>query len=113
MSNFNTLVAIIAALQGDKVKDAMRKPGWNKLGNFESRVYRDLKVFVSGTNDFALTRSAVEAIVESKPKEANSHAPSIASGSGAEGQGKGKAVAESRPTVPTACIPFIGKLLTF
>ncbi|KAJ2924983.1 hypothetical protein H1R20_g12110, partial [Candolleomyces eurysporus] len=108
LSNFNTLVAIIAALQGDRVAYAMRKPGWNKIGSFESRVYRDLKVFVSGSNDFALIRSAVEAIVESKPKDTGSHAPSIASGSGAEGQGKGKVAAESRPTVPTACIPFIG-----
>lgn len=107
LSNFNTLVAIIAALQGDKVAQVMRKSGWNKVGSFETRVYRDLKVFVTGGSDFALIRSAVEAIVDAKPTDNGSHTNSIA-GSSTDGHSKGKAGADARITTPTACVPFVG-----
>lgn len=100
-------MAIIAALQGDKVAQVMRKSGWNKVGSFETRVYRDLKVFVTGGSDFALIRSAVEAIVDAKPTDNGSHTNSIA-GSSTDGHSKGKAGADARITTPTACVPFVG-----
>lgn len=104
-------MAIIAALKSDAVSHAMRKPGWNKVGSFETRVYRDLKLFVSGASDFALIRSAVEAIVENKNKSLDngSHTNSIV-GSSTDGQSKGKANAEPKINTPTACVPFIGML---
>ncbi|KAF5326424.1 hypothetical protein D9611_001047 [Ephemerocybe angulata] len=110
LSNFNTLVAILAALQGDKVAQAMRKSGWNKVGNFETRIYRDLKVFVSSANGFSVIRSAIESIVDAKPMENGSHSHSAAGSSG-DGMSKGKGGAEARPSVPTACVPFIGVYL--
>lgn len=102
-------MAIIAALQSDAVAQAMRRAGWNKVGTFETRVYRDLKVFVSGASDFALIRSAVEAIVENKSKAVdNGHASSIIGSS--DSQSKGKSNGEPKVNVPTACVPFIGML---
>ena len=83
----------------------MRKPGWKGVSGFETRVYRDLKIFVSGSSDFALIRSAVDAIVEAKPLDGNSTSHP---GSSADGQTKVKSGPEPKLQTPTACVPFIG-----
>ncbi|EAU87807.1 hypothetical protein CC1G_09426 [Coprinopsis cinerea okayama7 len=113
LSNFNSLVAIITGLQSDWVNKVMRKVSWSKVGTFETRVFRNLKTFVSSADGFAHIRRAVESIVDAKPMESSSHASSIISGStGTEGQQtRSRSGTDSKPPVPTACVPFIGVYL--
>ncbi|GLB44214.1 putative rasGEF domain containing protein [Lyophyllum shimeji] len=112
MCNFSTLVAVITGLKSDWVVKAMKRPGWNRVGIWENRMLKDLKVFASNAEDFKHIRNAVADIVDAKPLDASSHAASVVSGGGADPQsGKGKAAAE-RPAVPTACVPFIGVYLS-
>ncbi|KAF8900418.1 hypothetical protein CPB84DRAFT_1778876 [Gymnopilus junonius] len=95
LSNFNALTAIITALQNE----------W-------SRVFRDLKQFTSPNEDFKFIRQVVDSIVDAKPLEGrHSHTPSVVSGVDSQ-NGKGKANSESRPIMPSACIPFIGIYLS-
>lgn len=82
----------------------MRKSGWNRIGIFEARVLKDLKQFTSSVDNFKFIRQATDSITESKPLETSTS--SVVSG-----EGKGKHM--ERPPVPTACIPFIGKLASF
>jgi hypothetical protein len=87
----------------------MRKPGWSRLGDFENRVFRDLKQFTSKQGDFRIIRRVVESIVDSKPLDSNSRTPSVISGSAPDSHsGKSKPSSESRPVGPSTCIPFIG-----
>ena len=109
MSNFNTLIAIITALGSEWVMKAMRRPGWHRVGIWENRMLKDLKLFTSRRDDFKHIRQTVAAIVDAKPMDVASHTPSVVSGGGTDAQsGKGKAAAE-RPVLPLACIPFIGE----
>lgn len=110
MYNFGTLVAIIAALQSDWVTKAMQRPGWNRVGIWENRMFKDLKAFATNSEDFKHIRTTVAAIVDVKPLDANTHAASVVSG-GTDGQsGKGKITSEW-PAIPSACIPFIGQFI--
>ncbi|KAG5651310.1 hypothetical protein H0H81_009111 [Sphagnurus paluster] len=112
MCNFSTLVAIIAGLGSEWVTKAMKKPGWHRVGIWENRMFKDLKVFARNTDDFVYIRQTVASIVDVKPLDASSHAASVVSGGGTDTQsGKGKAGAE-RPVMPSACIPFIGVYLS-
>ncbi|KAF8970688.1 hypothetical protein BDZ97DRAFT_1694461 [Flammula alnicola] len=110
LSNFNTLTAIITALQNEWVTKAMRKQGWSRIGIFESRMYRDLKQFTSNVDDFKFMRQVIDSIVDSKPLENSNHAASVVSGDSQSG--KGKAGTDNRPAIPSACIPFIGIYLS-
>jgi len=106
------MIAIIVALQSDWVVKAMRRPGWHRIGTFETRMYRDLKQFTANTDEFKFIRQAVESIVDVKPLETNSHSASVVSGGGTDSQsGKSKAGSETRPVIPSACIPFIGRFI--
>jgi GDP/GTP exchange factor required for growth at low temperature len=105
MCNFASLVAIIAGLQSEWVTKAMRR-SWHRVGIFETRMFKDLRVFTSNTDDFMYIRQIVESIVDPKSTEVNSHATSIVSGD----TGKSKATSE-RQAAPIACIPFIGKFI--
>jgi hypothetical protein len=67
-------------------------------------VLKDLKLFTSSIDNFRFIRQATDAIAESKPLETSTS--SVVSG-----EGKGKHM--ERPPAPTACIPFIGKLVSF
>ena len=90
----------------------MRRPGWHRIGNFEARMYRDLKQFTANTDDFKFMRQVVDSIVDAKPLETNSHSASVVSGSGTDSlSGKSRAGSEHRPAT-TACIPFIGRDLS-
>ena len=109
MSNFQSLTAIITGLQSNWVDRAMRKSGWNRLGVFEHRIFRDLKQFTSQQDDFKIMRQVVESIVDSKPLDPSSRTPSIISAD--SHSGKSKPGSETRPG-SSACIPFIGILLS-
>ena len=99
MSNFNTLVAIITALGSEWVMKAMRRPGWHRVGIWENRMLKDLKLFASRKDDFKHIRQTVAAIVDVKPMD-------VASSGGTDAQcGKGKATAE-RPALPLAISRF-------
>ena len=109
-------MAIITALQDDQVAQAMRKPAWSRVGAFENRVFKDLKLFVGKADGFGYIRRAVQAIVDAKPVESSSHTPSLANGSnGAEGHvGRSRSNTEtSKNGTPTACVPFIGMFCLF
>lgn len=108
MSNYQSLTAIITGLQSDWVNNAMRKPGWGRLSDFENRIFRDLQQFTSKQDDFRIMRQVVESTVDAKPLDSNSRTPSIISGS-AKDSYSGKTKSGSDRTVgPSTCIPFIG-----
>jgi GDP/GTP exchange factor required for growth at low temperature len=107
MCNFTSLVAIIAGLQSEWVTKAMRR-SWGRVGIFETRMFKDLKVFTSNTDDFVYIRQIVESIIDPKNAEINSHATSVVSGDTQSGKSK---AASERPAAPIACIPFIGKFI--
>jgi GDP/GTP exchange factor required for growth at low temperature len=113
VSNFQSLTAIIAGLQSDWVTTAMRKPGWGRLSDFETRIFSDLKQLTSKQDDFRIMRQVVESTVDSKPLDSNSRTPSVISGSAKDSlSGKTKrGSGSSRPAGPSTCIPFIGILL--
>lgn len=106
MANFSTLVAIIAALQSEWVTKAMRKSAWNRVGLWENRMFKDLKIFTTNSEDFKYIRQVVESIVDAKPLDANTHAASVVSGGAADTQ-TGKAKTD-RQALSSVCIPFIG-----
>lgn len=110
MCNFASLVAIIAGLQSEWVTRAMRRPSWNRVGIFETRMFKDLKVFTANINDFIYIRQVVESIVDPKNVDASSHAASIVSNDIHSARSKSNS---ERPTAPTACVPFIGEFLSF
>ena len=84
------------------------RPGWHRVGIWENRMLRNLKLFASRKDDFKHIQQTVAAIVDVKPMDVASHAPSVVICGGTDAQsGKGKATAE-RPALPLACIPFIG-----
>lgn len=107
MSSFNTLTAIITALQSEWVNRAMRRAGWNKVPTFETRVFKILKDFTTNADEFKFIRKLVESIVESKPFENGSRAASVVSGGNTDQSSKGKA-ATDKAHIPTACVPFFG-----
>ena len=100
LSNFNSLTAIIVALQNDWVVRAMRRPGWNRISTKEARMYKDLKQFTANIDDFKFMRQVVDSIVDVEPLDTNSHPTSVISDS------QSRTGSESR--LPSACIPFIG-----
>ena len=107
MCNFATLVAIITALKSDWVSRAMRRTSWHRVGIFESRMFKDLKVFTANVDDFQYIRQITETIADAKTMGAGSHTASVVNGGGDGQSSKGRGSLE-RPT-PSACIPFIGE----
>lgn len=94
------------ALKGEWVARAMKRQGWSRIGIFEARVFKDLKIFITVADNFKFMRQIVDSIVDAKPLEGSSHASVVSGGDSQSGKGKG--ASDSRPMVPTACIPFIG-----
>ncbi|KAL1741639.1 hypothetical protein HDZ31DRAFT_44998 [Schizophyllum fasciatum] len=105
LSSFNTLMAILTGLRSEWVAKAMRRL-WHRLGMFETRMLNDFKQYTTSEGDFKYIRHAVDAIADSKPLDAGSHAPSVVSGGAGDTPGKGKGGGDK--AVPTTCIPFIG-----
>ena len=83
----------------------MRRPGWNRIGSSETRMFRDLKQFTANIDDFKFMRQVVDSIVDAKPVGTNSHPASVSDSQ----SGKSKAGSEARSVIPSACIPFIGR----
>lgn len=106
MSNFNTLTAIITALQNDWITRAMRKPGWSRIPMFENRVYRDLKQFTVPGDDFKFVRQVIDSIVDRKPLDESTRAASVISTGDSQG-GKSRGATDTK-AVPSHCVPFIG-----
>lgn len=91
------------------MNSAMSKPGWHRLGAFETRIFRDLKQFTSRKDDFKIMRQVVDSIVDSKPLDSDSRTTSIISGSTTESHsGKSRPGSGSKLAGPSTCIPFIG-----
>lgn len=107
MCNFASLVAIITGLQSDWVTRAMRRSSWSRVGIFETRMFKDLKVFTANVDDFLYIRQVVESIVEPKNVEASSHSASVVSTDTHSGRSK---TTSERPA--STCIPFIGIYLS-
>jgi hypothetical protein len=70
-------------------------------------MYRDLKQFTANIDDFKFMRQVVDSIVDAKPLGTNSHPASVVSDSHS---GKSRAGSEIRSAMPSACIPFIGRI---
>jgi Gdp/GTP exchange factor required for growth at low temperatures len=121
MSSFATLVAIIAGLSSQWVTRAMQKSGWSRVGLWEKRMLKDLKMFVDNKDDFVHLRHNIAAIVDAKPQNdasvSTTNLPSSSgTGVGAEASmasvgGKGKNPADRQPPISMACVPFIGVYL--
>jgi Gdp/GTP exchange factor required for growth at low temperatures len=106
MNNFNTLVAIMAGLRSEWVDKAMRR-FWPRVGMWESRMFKDLKVWTNDDDDFKFMRDSISNMLDAKPLDVNSHA-SVTSTMGTDDQsGKGRSASEIK-VLPIACIPFIG-----
>ena len=73
-------------------------------------MYRDLKQFTANIDDFKFMRQVVDSIVDVEPLDTNSHPTSVVSDSQS---GKSRTGSETRPGMPSACIPFIGTILSF
>ena len=100
MSNFHSLVAIIAGLRSDWVTKSMRRL-WNRVGIWEMRVFEDLVEYTRNSDDFNYIRRTIESMVEAKPLELASH-----SVTGTDSHKSRTGDAKAAP--PSACVPFIG-----
>ncbi|KAF7977887.1 hypothetical protein HWV62_2432 [Athelia sp. TMB] len=110
--SYNTLVAIMAGLQSDWVKKAANH-AWNRLSSWESRVYNDLKAWVSSSDDFKFIRQAVATMLDAKPINAGSHVTADVSTSGTDAlSSKSKLTVDGKPLPPQTCVPFIGVYLS-
>ncbi|KAJ7440137.1 ras guanine nucleotide exchange factor domain-containing protein [Mycena latifolia] len=105
LSSFNTLVAIISGLRSPLVTQAIKT--WKGVGKWEMRVFNDLKVYVTSTDDFKYIR---QAIAEKKSQDVGSPT-SVVSGSDKNARaGKRKSTPDDKPN--SACVPFIGVYLS-
>ena len=104
MNNFHALAAIVTGLSHELVYKSLGRY-WSRITRREHRMFTNFQQFIANVDDFKFMRNAVDSIVQAKPLEDSSHAPSVVSG-GAESKHK----SEQKPVAPLACIPFIGKL---
>lgn len=98
-SNFATLVQICLALQSPWV-ERLRKT-WGRVGMWEQRILRDLKIFTSPARDFKHLRSAMKQLV----------------GEGDDDLSGGRGASAAPPTAGkgatrSACVPFFGIFLS-
>ncbi|EGO03000.1 hypothetical protein SERLA73DRAFT_158671 [Serpula lacrymans var. lacrymans S7.3] len=110
LSNFNTLVAILAGLRSEWATRAMHRH-WNRVGIWETQMLNKLTQFTTSADYFKAMHEAISAMIDAKPMNISSHTSSVVSGSATDGQSsKSKATSDSK--TPTACIPFIGVYLS-
>lgn len=76
-------------------------------------MYDDLVKWTDAKEDFKFVRQAVTAMVDAKPINATSHAPSIISAGATDGQSssKSKTTSDGMSPSPSGCIPFIGEFV--
>ena len=109
MKSFNTLVAILAGLDSQWVKKALRQ-SHAKLGIWETRMLRDLQQWATSEGDFKYIRSTIETLAEAKPESAVSPNTSNQSNDGHPSASRSRAASEGKPPVPShSCIPFFGE----
>jgi Gdp/GTP exchange factor required for growth at low temperatures len=108
LSNFNTLVAIIAGLRSEWVNKSMRRL-WNRVGIWEMRMFADLGKYVTSDNDFEYIRLATSSMAEAKPLSVSRN---VIKGNVTDGQSSKVKTVETKVTRPSACIPFIGMAMS-
>ncbi|TFY78533.1 hypothetical protein EWM64_g5480 [Hericium alpestre] len=107
LSNFSTLVAIIAGLRSEWVTNVMRKL-WSRVNVYNVRMLNDLTQFVESRDDFGHIRSAVETMANWKQASGN-RSEEAASSRGSTTKSKGGS--ESKPQKPPTCVPFLGAFI--
>ena len=108
LSNFNTLVAILAGLRSEWATRAMHRL-WNRVGIWENQMMQKLTQFTSAVDSFKAMREAIKAMVDAKPLNTSSHASSVINVNTVDSQfSKGKSASDGK--IPSACVPFIGEL---
>ncbi len=100
------------ALQSDWVSKAMRNLGWNRLGLVENRMFRDLREFTSKQDDFKFMRQVMDSVMKPKHLDSTSRTPSISGSDSLSGKSKSLS-SDSKLSVPSICIPFIGVFLFY
>jgi Gdp/GTP exchange factor required for growth at low temperatures len=100
----------MAGLQSEWVTKVMRTI-WGRVGTWEKRVFDDLSAWTDAKDDFKFIRQAITAMIDAKPINAGSHAPSIISTGATDGQSsRSRATSDGKPFTPPGCIPFIGQI---
>lgn len=109
LKNFNSLVAILAGLDSQWVKKALRQSN-AKPGIWENRMLRDLQQWATSEGDFKHIRTTIDNLAEAKPKTSMAgdpaHPPETQSAA------RSRAASEGKPPPPPACIPFFGVYLS-
>ncbi|KAH7928036.1 ras GEF [Leucogyrophana mollusca] len=109
LSNFNTLVAILAGIRNEWVVKAMKRH-WNRVGETENQLLHKLTQFTTAVDDFKALHEAVTAMVDAKPMNVGSHASSIISNGATDQSSRSRTTIESK--TPSACVPFVGTYLS-
>ena len=107
MRNFHTLVAVLAGLDSQWVKRALRQ-SHAKIGIWENRMLRDLQQWASSEDDFKYIRHTVQALAEAKSTTAGTSEASNLSTDGQSSNPRSRAASELKPPPPAGCIPFFG-----
>lgn len=102
MSNFSTLVAIVAGLKSEWVTKSMRRL-WNRVGIYETRMFTDLVKYSTSDNEFKYIKGSIDSMVEAKPSKGP------ASVGGTDGQSGKSKNSDSKAISLSGCVPFIGK----
>jgi hypothetical protein len=95
------LVAIISGLRSPWIMQAIKT--FKGIGQWEMRVFNDLKVYVTSADDFKYIR---QAIADIKSQDVGSHASVVSGGDADVWAGKHKSMTDRKPSA--ACVPFIG-----
>ncbi|TDL26913.1 ras GEF [Rickenella mellea] len=112
-NNFATLVALIAGLNSDWVKKAMRRL-WSRVGIWETRVFEDLKAFTTTDDNFRYIRQAVTAITDAKPLTSAQDDSNASTGptDNLSSTSRSRSYPDGKPHAPVACVPFLGVYLS-
>ncbi|KAH7913649.1 hypothetical protein BJ138DRAFT_1145718 [Hygrophoropsis aurantiaca] len=108
LSNFNTLVAILAGIRNEWVSKAMKRH-WHRVGETETQLLHKLNQFTTAVDDFKALHEAVRAMVDAKPLNVGSHSSIISNGA-TDQSSRTRTTTDSK--TPSACVPFIGTYLS-
>jgi hypothetical protein len=75
-------------------------------------VFDDLRAWADAKDDFKFVRQAVTSMIDAKPINVGSHAPSIVSTGATDGMSSKSRTTDGKPPVLQGCIPFIGVYLS-
>ncbi|PWN26309.1 ras GEF [Jaminaea rosea] len=108
-SNFATLVQICLGLQSPWV-ERLRKT-WSRVGMWEQRILRDLKIFTSPSRDFRHLRAAMRGLVGEGDDDL-SGGRAKATGGVAAAASKASLASSSSTSRSAGCVPFFGIFLS-